>query len=141
MTAGRLSRRRVLAGGGATLLAMAGWGAAGLRPGQQPGLSQRLRALFDAPAVLKPFGARAAASLVADPSLEVVVAGLAETTGWVSEGMGVGVVPPSSDALAGALRAAAAEDFRAGDTFVVEGWLLSRTELRLVALAGLDPSF
>ncbi len=79
-----------------------------------------------------------------DWTVEVVSAELAAVVGWSMEAVdatGAKRIEPPREHLVSTLAEAASRDFRDGDTVVVDGWLLSRTELRLVTLAGLDPTF
>jgi len=139
----RVHRRGFLLGAGSTVVALAGWGVLALRADNGViSLTQRLRELFDEPAVLKLVAARVASDV--DWTVEVVSAELAAVVGWSMEAVdatGAKRVEPPREQLVRSLAEAASRDFLDGDTVVVDGWLLSRTELRLVTLAGLDPTF
>ena len=143
MSAVRLHRRGFLLGAGSTVLALAGWGVLALRADDGViSLTQRLRELFDEPAALKPLAGRVVSDV--DWTVEVVSAELAAVVGWSMEAVdatGAKRIEPPREHLVSTLAEAASRDYLDGDTVVVDGWLLSRTELRLVTLAGLDPTF
>lgn len=136
-----VGRRRFIAGAGAMVLALVGWGAAAPRPEQQLlSLSRRLRELFDVPSLLEPLGERAVGGRDPGWTVEALAEELAEVTGWSAD-PAYEESNPRLDELAATLAEAVVRDFAAGDTLVVDGWLLSRTEVRLLALARLDPLF
>jgi hypothetical protein len=80
------------------------------------------------PAVARPIARLYLAAAPAERRADVLLAALQHAAGAGHH---------SGEALASALQDAMARDFDSGDTLDLDGWLLSRTECRLCALAAL----
>ena len=96
-------------------------------------LGAKLRRLFRHPADADAVGARLGWAVLPGDRLDEVVALLQQ---------GRGDLPPispdaSSEQLSAALRERARDDFRAGRTLWLDGWLLAETEARLLRIAHL----
>ncbi len=143
MTGEAIPRRRFVVGAGAALVALGGlgWGAAAVwsdRRGSE--LSKWLEQLFDRPGALEPLGRHALGTDDGGWTTGAIAAELGAIIGWVDDSTGTTVARSSVEEAATTLAAAARSDFDAGDTVEIDGWLLSRTEVRLVRLVGTDAS-
>lgn len=125
-----MDRRRFLALGGASTLSLAVpavWGWA--RPPRKPKALSRpaLLLMFGDPDRVRGLGRCYRAAVPAEDSREALVAALQGEIG-----------PVSPSTAASRLEEQVREDFAAGRTVTVKGWVLSRTEARQCALFSLS---
>lgn len=128
MLTGPLSRRallRLAATAGVTLLL----GGRGSQASQSHLLGQRLRALLPHDAAAVALGTAYLAQVPGEASAERLVAALTDGP------RGVPVARLEPRGLGAHLARRIRADFGAGRTVVVRGWIVSRTEARLAALA------
>jgi hypothetical protein len=130
---GRIARRAVLRAGAASALLAAvvpGHAATARAAGPAGVVAERLRTLLKRPASAARLGAAYLSLTPQEADEAVLVARLASR--WPG---GVPALAAASDAeLAGCVASACRADFAEGDTVILDGWILSRAELRLSAL-------